>query len=150
MKVPDSQRFDVDEFTFLKETPELENNSVILRIAKSPLPDQAKKKLIAAFGEETAVITATNIIFSSDPSDDIVSAIDALEEQGYDVIAVDIAAPWFVKQEVVNSKDIKVPILGQELARDVDGDPIVIGRGKNNRDILEVLRYVELKSEEAK
>lgn len=147
--IEDTKHVEPGEYQFQEEDhPEASGNSVVLRIARGLLHPQAMEKLKEAFGTSVRVITARDIIFTKDPSDDVLAAIDALEEQGFDVVAVDLVAPPEVKTAVVSSPDIRntsIPIVSQELERDWDKAPIIIGQdSKTRRDMLKVLRYVEL------
>lgn len=140
-------QFEIGEWQFTEElNPTGLGDSIVLRIARRPLHDQAREKLLELCGNSARIFTCTNLLFGNDPTHALQSVIDALEEEGYDVMAVDLAASWEIKQTIVTSKKIAAPILVQQLERDWDNEVITIGRDESNRDILKVLAYCELQS----
>lgn len=142
-----SNRFEIDNLQFTEEeNPDGLGDSIVLRIARRPLHEQARGKLLELFGKSTRIITCTSAIFGQDPAGTLHEIIEALENEGYDVMAVDLVASWDVKHAIATSQKIIQPILVQELARDYDNEVITLGRDETGRDILEVLEYRELKA----
>tara|TARA_Y100000310_G_C20623558_1_gene784635 strand:+ start:807 stop:1328 length:522 start_codon:yes stop_codon:yes gene_type:complete len=139
------------EYTFDERVDLTQNESdlgksIVLRITYHDLRDDVESQIKTEFGDDVRILTAKDVPFSTDPSDDVLDVIDTLEAQGgFDVVAVEVIGPREVSDSINNSDDIEAPLYKSVYAKDDNGRNIVVGKDPNTgRDVFKCIGFDEI------
>lgn len=117
---------------------------VVLRLTRHPADEARINFLKEVFGNHVEVITE-DIPYGNDPVAEVQTLIGRLCTDDKPVIAIEAIAPFPVLMTLVGARrQLGVPLIRVQFARDESGRAIVAGKDHEGRDILTFSHYEEL------
>ncbi|MBP9749581.1 MAG: hypothetical protein KBD21_02530 [Candidatus Pacebacteria bacterium] len=122
------------------------SNQIVIRITRHDLDEDRAAYLRAVYGDDVAVVTE-DIRYGDDPVAEVRALVERVEAtEGGKVVAVEAQAPFPVLMRLVDQarRQLGVPLIRAQFARDEGGRAIVTGQDSGGRDLLKFAYYEEL------
>ncbi|MDO8523607.1 MAG: hypothetical protein Q7R74_00080 [bacterium] len=118
--------------------------ATVVRITRHPLDADREQFLKTVFGDDVRVVT-DDIPYGDDPVAAVRALIERTEAGGDKVVAVEPQAPFPVLTKLVDRRrELGIPLIRVQFARNEGGRAIVVGKDEGGRDLLKFSHYEEL------